>query len=80
MKREKVNKNDAKSYKFEPSDVYEVTYIKAKHHEIGDKDLVSLPVAIMFINDGKINSTPEIDSAIGKYGMGDLIKAKSKKQ
>lgn len=37
MKRGKVNKNDAKSYKFEPSDVYEVTYTKAKHHEIGEK-------------------------------------------
>ena len=54
MKRGKVNKNDAKSYRFEPSDVYEVTYIKAKHHEIGDKDYVSLPVAIMFINEGKM--------------------------
>ena len=69
MKRGKVNKNDAKSYRFEPSDVYEVTYIKAKHHEIGDKDYVSLPVAIMFINEGKIASTPEIEEAIAKYDI-----------
>lgn len=78
MKRGKVNKNDAKSYRFEPSDVYEVTYIKAKHHEIGDKDYVSLPVAIMFINEGKITSTSEIEEAIAKYGMSGLIKSKNK--
>lgn len=79
MKRGKVNKNDAKSYKFEPSDVYEATYTKAKHHEIGEKDYVSLPVAIMFINEGKIESTPEIEEAIAKYDMGDLVKSKNKK-
>lgn len=80
MKRGKVNKNDAKSYRFEPSDVYEVTYIKAEHHEIGDKDYVSLPVAIMFINEGKIASTPEIEEAIAKYDMSGLIKSKNEKQ
>lgn len=79
MKRSRQNKNEGRGYKFDPSEVHEVTYTKANHHNVGDKDLVSLPLAIMFINDGKIVSTPEIDSAIEKYGMGDLIKSNRKK-
>ena len=76
MKREKLTKKENKSYPFDPSEVYEVTYVKAKYHAKGSKGYVSLPVAISFINKGMVKSTPEIDAAITKYGMGELVNKK----
>lgn len=79
MKRTRDNSKNSKSYKFNPSEVYKVTYLKARHHEVGEEDLVSLPVAIKFINNGLISSTPEIEEAITKSGMQDLITIKKGK-
>ena len=70
MKRKRTEIGTAKGYKLDLAEVYEITYAKkTKYHNVGDKDLVSLPLAIMFINDKRILSTSEIDEAISKYGM-----------
>lgn len=74
MKRKRTEIGSAKGYKLDLSEVYEITYAKkTKYHNVGDKDLVSLPLAIMFINDKRILSTSEIDEAISKYGMTELL-------
>ena len=79
MKRKRTEVGSSKGYKIDLSEVYEVTYAKkTKYHNIGDKDLVSLPLAIMFINDKRILSTPEIDEAIIKNGMSELLSSSKK--
>lgn len=80
MKRTRTDIGMAKGYKLDLSEVYEITYNKkTKYHNVGDKDQVSLPLAIMLINDKRILSTPEIDEAISRHGMSELVKRKELK-
>lgn len=77
MKRKRDEAGTSKGYKLDLSEVYEITYNKkTKYHNVGDKDWVSLPLAIMMINDKRILSTPEIDDAISRYGMDALVTRK----
>ena len=79
MKRELRKLENKKGYKFPLEEVYEIVYAKdTKYHKAGEKDLVSLPLAIMFINDGRILDTPEIKEAILKYEMSDLLNLNKK--
>lgn len=79
MKRELRKLENKNGYKFPLEDVYEVVYAKdTKYHKMGEKDLVSLPLAIMFINDGRILETSEIKEAILKYQMSDLLNSNKK--
>ena len=80
MKRGRNKIDGKKGYRFPLSDVFEVTFTKStKYHAQGEKKLVSLPVAIKLINDGKVNTTSEIDEAVEKYEMGDLLTSKKNK-
>lgn len=77
MKRTRQKNEDKKGYKFDLSEVYEVTFKKkTKYHEAGEKTLVSLPIAIKFVNDGRIELTPEVREAAEKAGMTELINIK----
>ncbi|MDD6210507.1 MAG: hypothetical protein PUB21_07885 [Bacteroidales bacterium] len=80
MKRERQRKDDKKGYVISLSEVYEVEYTKDCYcHKKGDKDLVSLPVAIKLINVGKVKKTDEIVSAATKAGCLKEIKVKNGK-
>lgn len=79
MKREKKKIEEKKSYKFPLSDVFEVTFLKdTNYHKAGDKKLVSLSVAIKFVNDGKVSITQDIQEAINKYEMNELLSVSKK--
>lgn len=74
MKRGQTKEEVLKGYKFDLSEIYEVAFKKeTKYHRLGEKDFVSLPIAIKFANEGKVDLTPEIKEAANKAGMAELI-------
>lgn len=74
MKRGEEREKDVKGYMISLSDVYEVEFKQTTNfHTKGDKILVSLPIAIKFINEGKVDMTAEILEAVKANGMDELI-------
>lgn len=77
MKRGQSKESESKSYMLSLSDVFEVKFNQTtKYHQKDEVKLVSLPVAIKFINDNKVSMTDEILSVIKEKGMEDLINDK----
>lgn len=77
MKRGQSKESESKSYMLSLSDVFEVKFNQTtKYHQKDEVKLVSLPVAIKFINDNKVSITDEILSVIKEKGMEDLINDK----
>ena len=77
MKRGQSKESESKSYMLSLSDVFEVKFNQTtKYHQKDEVKLVSLPVAIKFINDNKVSMTDEILSDIKEKGMEDLINDK----
>lgn len=77
MKRGQSKESESKSYMLSLSDVFEVTFIQTtKYHSKGEMKEVSLPVAIQFINDNKVDMTDEILSVIKEKGMESLVNDK----
>ena len=77
MKRGQSKESESKSYMLSLSDVFEVKFNQTtKYHQKDEVKLVSLPVAIKFINDNKVSMTDEILLVIKEKGMEDLINDK----
>ena len=77
MKSGQSKESESKSYMISLSDVFEVKFNQTtKYHQKDEVKLVSLPVAIKFINDNKVSMTDEILSVIKEKGMEDLINDK----
>ena len=77
MKRGQSKESESKSYMLSLWDVFEVTFNQTtKYHQKGEMKEVSLPIAIQFINDNKVDMTDEIISVIKEKGMESLINDK----
>ena len=75
MKKKKEEKKDAKSYKINLAETFEVTFIRdgAKFKK-GNTTEVNLALASKFVRQGKIEYTAELKEAAEKAGCADLFK------
>lgn len=78
MKRVKQDQKQSRGVKYNPSDIYEVTFTKdcAKGSiKEGEKRFVSLPVAVKFVKEGKATMDEKYIKEAKDSGMYDAVVA-----